>query len=326
MTSRANTGFTLVELLLALALGALVMLGLQRSLIMSASVSEQVNDGIALDRSVRFAFDRVVQNLRNTSELVLPLPDDPGTDWREDIRSESVPASPPTGSSSKDTAVLAMALPFTVDSNNDGFADADNDQDGRLNEDWPADSTNDNASGLVGIDDDGDGLVDEEADTESDDEAGPANDDPHNSVDDNGNGFADEDPGNDMNGDGAPGRASVDDDGDGLIDEGGLNDDDEDGPADEDWLDTVVYYLNGDELIERRSVPWDASGDGSIDGKDYVTSVVASGVSYFSVQRLRPRIGGRLLVEVQLDLVDATGRTVSLRSRVRVARAGGRRS
>ena len=310
---------------MALALGALVMLGMQRTLVMGISIGEQVNDGVALDREARFAFDRMLQNLRNTSQLVLPLPDDPATDWPENLRVESVPASPPTGSSSKDTAVLAVALPFNVDSNNDNIADADNDQDGRLNEDWPADSSNDGESGLMDIDDDGDGLVDEESLSESDDETGSANDDPVNGVDDNGDGRKDEDPGADYNGDGAPGIAGVDDDNDGLFDEGDLRDDDEDGPSDEDWLDTVVYYLNDDELIERRSVPWDASGDGSINGKDYVTSVVANGVSFFSVERVLPRMGGQLLVHLQLTLTDSVGRTVSLESRVQVASGTGGR-
>lgn len=311
-------GFTLIELLVALALGALVMLGLQRALVMSASVSEQVSAGLTLDRDARFAFERMVGGIRNTTRLVLPLQEDPSTDWLESRRIEAIPALPPTGSSGKDTAVLAVALPFYIDTNGDGVADADNDGDGRIDEDWPADSTNDGESGLRDIDDDGDGLIDEDAFSESDDESGAANDDPINGADDNADTRIDEDPGADMNGDGGAGVAGVDDDEDGAVDEGSMSDDDEDGLVDEDWLDTLVYYLNGSQLIERRSVPWDESGDGLVNGSDYVMSVIASGVSYFSVERVPKRIGGQQLVGLRLDLVDATGRVVSLRTQVQV--------
>lgn len=318
MGCAGHRGFTLVELLLALALGAIVMLGLQRALFMGASVGEQVSNGVALDRDARFAFERITRALRDTDRLLLPLPDDPATDWFENVRAEWLPARPPTGSSSKDTAVLAVALPHNIDSNNDGVPDADNDLDGRLDEDWGADVTNDAASGLSGIDDDGDGLVDEEANSEDDDETGVANEDPVNGLDDDGDGRIDEDSNIDMNGDGAPGVAGVDDDNDGQVDEGVARDDDEDGLTDEDWLDTLVFSLDDDTLVERRSVPWDANGDGSINGADYVSTVIASGVSLFSVEREESRLGAGLLVHVQLELTDTSGVAVLLQTRLQV--------
>ena len=131
-------------------------------------------------------------------------------------------------------------------------------------------------------------------------------------------GLIDEDFGADMNADGAPGLAGVDDDGDGQIDEGNNNDDDEDGLIDEDWLDTVVFYLQGDSLVERHPVPWDESGGGGVTGRDYVESTIAEGVTRFRVERVLTSSPSIHLVDLTLELTAANGDVVSLNTRVRV--------
>ena len=177
--------------------------------------------------SACWALDHIVSKVRSSNRLLLPL------------KSSTDPSHPPH--------VLAFS------------AMIDTDSDGLIDEDPNADITGDGAAGILGIDDDGDGRIDETT-AKDDDEDGSylllwwfqVNEDPVNGLDDDGDGFIDEDPGADLNGDGYPGIAGKDDDGDGQIDEGNSRDDDEDGVADEDSIEYWVYYLDAQgNLMER---------------------------------------------------------------------------
>jgi len=312
-----QAAFTLIELLVALALAALLLgatTGLVRSALGTDTIIEERN---ALNREARFAMHRMTRAVAETRYLMLPMPDKPDTDWRENVREETVPASPPEGSSTKATAVLAVSLSMDVDLDADGFPDADNDRDGQVDEDYPADMHFDYGDGIYLIDDGGDGLVDESFSDKDDDEHLNGDDeDPINGVDDDADGLIDEDPGADMNGDGAPGAVGVDDDGDGQVDEGNAADDDEDGSVDEDWLDAVVFYLQGDSLIERHPVPWDESANGFVDGRDAVETVIAEGVTRFRVERPLPASLNGQLVDLTLELTGPGGEVVTLDARV----------
>jgi len=140
-----------------------------------------------------------------------------------------------------DTDVLAVA------------AGIDTDGDGRIDEDTGDDMTGDGASGVIGVDDDGDGLVDE-ADLRDDDERGNLDEEILNGVDDDGDGSIDDDMFADMNKDGKAGIADFDDDNDGQTDEGSNDDDDEDGLMDEDPAEPIVFFLEGDNLMENHPV------------------------------------------------------------------------
>jgi len=151
---------------------------------------------------------------------------------------------------------------------------------------------------------------------------GIVNEDPINGIDDDGDGRVDEDPSSDMNGDACPGICGIDDDGDNSIDEGGGNDDDEDGRTNEDWYDPVVFYLNGDTLMQRTPVPWDESGGGSVTGLDFIASAIAENVTRFRVERLPLSAAGVQLVDLTLELTSPdSGEMVSLQTRVRVGGA-----
>jgi hypothetical protein len=273
-----------------------------------------------LTQDARFAMDRMVRAVRGSRDLVLPQPDKPDTDWREHVREQTVPASQPEGSSAFASAVLAVSLSASVDLDADGFPDADNDRDGLLDEDPPADTNNDQAAGIYYIDDGGNGQTDE-GNKNDDDEDGSNGEDPINGLDDDGDGLIDEDPKADTNDDGKPGFAGVDDGGDGQIDNGNKDDDDEDGVKDEDWLDTVVFYLQFDKLIERHPVPWDETMSGGITGQDFIESTIADDVSRFRVERIASSGKGEI-VDITLDLTGPeTGETISLNSRVRIGGA-----
>jgi prepilin-type N-terminal cleavage/methylation domain-containing protein len=309
-----QTGFTLIEVLISIAIAALLLTaltGLIGNVLESRDHAGARNDAT---RDARFAMQRMVTAVLRTERLMLPLADNPNTNWREHVREETFPASAPEGDSTRATAVLAVTLDPRLDIDQDGIADADNDGDGRVDEDIDSDNTFDAAPGIVGIDDDGDGTIDElesGSGNKDNDEDGLPTEDHTDGIDNDGDGSIDEDPGQDMNKDIAPGILGFDDDGDGSIDEGHQRDDDEDGLENEDWFDPVVFYLNGSDLIERR--PNLAAADGS----DYSEYVIAGNVTRFRVERI-PASGRRsVLVDLTLEVAAANGEPVSLNTRIR---------
>lgn len=319
---RQQRGFNLVELMVAMLLAGLILAATSGVIRQATGTEASVGERNRLLRDARFAMDRMTTMAGGSRRLLLPLADNPATNWPENIREQTIPASPPVGSSILATAVLAITLPANIDLDSDGFPDADNDRDGRIDEDFPADIQFDYADGIYLIDDNGNGFVDESFANGDDDEGSfAADEDPVNGFDDDGDGAIDEDPGADMNGDGAPGIAGVDDDSDGQVDEGNAADDDEDGAIDEDWLDAVVFYLQGDSLMERHPVPWDESANGFVSGRDFVTSAIAGNVTRFSVQRLAASFGQPQLVSLELELTGPSGAVVSLETRVRIGGA-----
>jgi prepilin-type N-terminal cleavage/methylation domain-containing protein len=321
--TRVN-GYTLVEMLIALALAAILFVGLGGVVSQALQTHDYVSAKNDLTRQARFAMEQMVRAASRSPRLLLPLNDNPNTNWPEHIREE--PAAP-IAPSIRSTAVLAVTLDPAQDIDGNGTPDADNDGDGRIDEDLPNDATKDNAAGIVGIDDNGDGVVDDSAiGTWDDDEDDSANEDSvFNNNDADGDGSIDEDPYADMNFDSAPGIAGVDDDGDGSIDEGGaLNswNDDEDGLTDEDWYDPVVFYLANRTLMQRIPLPWDANGSGFVTGSDFVAEPIAENVSYFRVERLPPKGNRPILVDLTLELTSPeSNETVSLHHRVRVGGA-----
>jgi type II secretory pathway pseudopilin PulG len=289
-------GFTLLEAVLALAIAAILFGALAGVTGQSLQALTLVREHAALNEDARFAMERMVTAVRGTSRLLLPLGENPATAWSESVRD-----------------VLAVTLDPSLDRDMDGFADADNDKDGLVDEDSGGDVTEDFESGIVGIDDDGDGSVDEGGHQNDNDEDGASAEDALNGIDDDGDGAVDEDLKSDMNDDQAPGIRDIDDDGDGTIDEGPNSDDDEDGAMNEDWFDAVVYFLNGTTLVER------LPNLDPTDGLDFTERPIAENVSLFRVERLAPGANDRaVLVDITLQLATSSGETVDLTTRVRV--------
>ncbi len=316
-----QAGYTLVELIISMAIAALLLAGLHQVLGVGASAMAIVDERADLARRGRFAMSRMVDAVQHGGRLLIPLADNPATNFDENVREQTVPASPPQGSSLLATAVLAVTLSRSQDMDADGIPDADNDGDGRFDEDLPADTQNDGKAGVCDFDDDGNGVADFFLAPAGDDDESDfliQNEDTFNGMDDDGDGSVDEDPGADNNGDGAPGIAGVDDDGDGSVDEGDAADDDEDGQSDEDWYDPVVFYLNGSAVIERRAVPWDQNGDSAINGKDFVESVLADNVTLLRFERVASTAGQSQLVDIALTLANPDGESIHLNARVRL--------
>ena len=300
--SPQQAGFTLLELLICLALSTIIILGLSDILSTSLATRRIVHAENDSALQAEFAMDRMLRMVAGSRRLMLPLGENPATAWSESVRN-----------------VLAVTLPASIDLDNNGIADADNDADGRIDEDMWEDNTNDHLPGISGIDDDNDGTVDEGSEQDND-EDGTAKEDILDSIDNDGDGSIDEDFPKDMNDDGKPGIKDIDDDGDGEVDEGSNEDDDEDGVRNEDWFDPVVYFLSGTTLVERLPVPWNQRPPAGIDGLDYIESPLAENVTRFEVTRINLPSGRAGLVTIILELAGPDGEPYTLTA---TARLGG---
>lgn len=138
-------GLALPELLVATAIGALLMLALAGTLDGLRQTDTQLAGRALLQRDARLALARIASMVEGSRRLLVPLE-----------------TTTTTGD------VLAVALPPGLDRNNDGFADADNDHNGIPDDDLPADATRDGAAGIKGIDDNGDGGIDNGSNTDND--------------------------------------------------------------------------------------------------------------------------------------------------------------
>ncbi len=316
---RASRGFSYVELLVVVIISGMISLALMGLMDTATDSSDTVITRNELNRELRFAMNRMVDMTSRSPRLLLPLTDNPNTNWPENLREQTVPPSAPIGDSTFASAVLAINLPRDIDLDQDGTPDADDDGDGLFDEDFPNDNQFDYTAGIIGIDDDGDGSIDE-GDTYDDDEDGSINEDPIDGIDNDGDGSIDEDTPSDMNADGCPGFCGVDDDFSGNISTGNADNDDENPGEFEDSLDPVVYYLNGNRLIERLPAPWDTDGknnpSGPVDGRDFVEAPIANNVTRFRVERIDTARGE--LIDLTLELTDpVSGESVSLQTSVR---------
>lgn len=318
-----SKGFTLVELLLALAIAVVIVGAMAGVLGQTLETQKMVRDKNALYQEARFAMQRMVNAVGGTRLLLIPLGENPATAWPESVREY-----PPRAAFPNETAVLAVTLDPTLDHDQDGWADANNDKDfldingntirdagepERIDEDWPKDTNNDGKQGVRGIDDNNNGAVDDGGGGKNDDdEDGLDREDPVDGKDNDGDGSVDEDPGSDMNQDGFAGTGGT----------GKKNDDDEDGKSNEDWLDSVVFFQSGDKnlcsssscLVER------APNLNPKDGKDYSERSIAENVSVFRLERLPNGVKRAVVVTISLELTNAAGESVSFSTRVR---AGG---
>ncbi len=319
-------GFSLIELLVAVSFAVLLIGGLASIMAQIGTTRDFTHDRNQLSRQSRFAMDQLARIVSHSRRLLLPLNDNPATDWREHVREQTIPASPPEGSSTLATAVLAVTLPLYFDFDADGIPDADDDGDGLVDEDLPNDNHHDFFAGIMLIDDDGDGIVDEGASHFEDDEDGAEDEDPVNGIDDDNDGSIDEDAASDMNSDGCSGICGVDDDNDNSIDSGSADDDDEDAGSFDDPYDPVVFYIDGSSLMQRTPVPWNQDGisapDGPVDGRDFIVSTIAENVTRFRVERVAGVPGNKALLDITLELTSPdTGEVVSLQSVVRLGGA-----
>ncbi len=238
-------GYTLAEMVVASAV--LATIGISMGLLFSAGlrVHEAARRQDSVCRTANMALLRIKFFGRESNRLFLPNAKRP------------------------DTHVLAFASMI------------DNDGDGLFNEDPPNYVDTASAPGVAGVDDDGDGSIDE-GQPGDDDEDGQVDEDPVNGLDDDGDGAVDEDAGADL--DALPGAKTKN------------NDDDGDGKTDEDPYQPIVYTWDSKtkRLYERHPL--------------YGRNVVAEDVEAFDV-KLTQGPSGQCLVSVSLRIKTDDGKT-----------------
>jgi prepilin-type N-terminal cleavage/methylation domain-containing protein len=306
-------GITLLELLIAVAMAGVLVAGISGVITAALNAGQSAHLQNDTLQQASFAMQRMTHAISKSRQLRLPLGENTSTAYSESVRK-----------------VLAVALDPTLDRDNDGWADANNDKDfldvnkngsrdvgepERIDEDADLDQDSDGQAGIAGIDDDGDDTVDDGTGAmarHDDDEDGQSDEDVINGLDDDGDGSIDEDPFSDMNNDSKPGIAAVDDDLDGTIDEGNKDDDDEDGLVIEDWFDNQVYYQNGTTLMER------LPDINATDGTQYTAYPIAENVSQLRVERVMGNDGSTVLVDITLTLSPPGGVPVTLNTRAAI--------
>ena len=212
-------GFTLAELLIAIAITGLIATAAVG--ILSTGLDTQIRGDVrsSLYQEGMMVMERMTDRVRRCTFLAIP------------------------NAHSQTRNILAISG-FDNDDNDNYFDDP---LFPRIDEDPPEDMNNDGAIGITGIDDDGDGSVDESGSgILDDDENGDGNDDALDGTDNDLDGNIDEDMPADANNDGESGIAGMDDNGDSLVDNGlDQTDDDEDGAPNEDPFNAVIYWVPG---------------------------------------------------------------------------------
>ncbi|NKB35816.1 MAG: prepilin-type N-terminal cleavage/methylation domain-containing protein [Gammaproteobacteria bacterium] len=299
LCAQVQQGMSLIELTAAVTIASLLIAGLGGVVVTALKAERVVHSNNNLQQQARFAMQQMVKAVSRSERLILPLPENTNTVWSESVR---------------DPGVLAVTLASDLDRNNDGWADGNNDKDyldlnnndsrdsnepELIDEDTGDDSSNDSASGIVNIDDNGDGIIDNGLNSKDDDEDGDFDEDIANGLDDDNDGAIDEDLSDDNSADNKAGVIDVDDD-------------DEDGSNDEDWLDAVVFYQSGSTLIQR--IP----NIDPVDGNDYSEYTLADNVSEFRVERIFQASARAVLVDLILTLSNADGESSRVTTRIRV--------
>ncbi len=198
---RGKSGLTFVELLMAVTLLGIMALAFFSITHATFQTTSYAGDRGDVNETGRVALERMADSIRRTHRLLLPFEraaldtsvshalcvanggDDDG-DGRVDedsydVYQDGVAAGIP-GVDDDGDGFVDEGSPW--DDDEDGVYDEDpldgkdNDGDGRIDEDWGFDMNGDGASGVIWIDDDEDGWVDEHGSSD-DDEDGRSNED-----------------------------------------------------------------------------------------------------------------------------------------------------
>ena len=260
-------GLTLVELLMAIAIFGLIAAGATTLLSASLGAQAQGETSYKLYQEGLIIMERLTGEVKTTTLLHIPNNQTP----------------------------TRTILAFSDNTNEDGdnyFGDAlfprfDEDTDNQLFDD---------GFGIPGLDDDGNGTVDDGFAKDDEDEDGVVDEEILDGLDNDGDGNIDEDLGSDSNGDSEPGISGMDDDGDLDVDEGNIEDDDEDGVRDEDSPNLILYSFDAPNTTLYKITP---DPDSGMTGAVYAT--ISERVTFFQATYLDP---DKILIELTLTNTD----------------------
>ena len=241
-------GITLVELLIAIAIMALVVPAATGLLSSALQTQGQGDDRSGLYQEGLLALERMVKKVQSCTFLLIPNAHNPTRD------------------------ILAVSG-FVNDDGDYYFGDT---LFPRIDEDTDADMNADSSPGIQNIDDDGDSTVDDGG-AGDDDEDGAIDEDPLDGIDNDEDGLIDEDFPIDVSNDNTPGIAGMDDDGDDSVDEGNYKDDDEDGSFEEDPLNALLYLYDSGANTLTESSP--ATSQSTVLSSQVTNFQVTSGVT-----------------------------------------------
>ena len=225
MKEVGEQGISLVELLVVIAVMALIIPAATGLLSSSLQVQDRSNERSGLYQEGLLAMDRMVKKVQSCTFLLIP--------------------------NAHNTTRDILAVSGFVNDDNDHYFD--DTLFPRIDEDPDADMSDDNSPSIDNVDDDGDSTVDDGGAID-DDEDGSNNEDPLDGVDNDADGLVDEDFEADARADNTPGIPGMDDDGDNTVDEGNFKDDDEDGSFEEDPLNALLYvYDSGANTLTESS-------------------------------------------------------------------------
>ncbi|MBT8437338.1 MAG: prepilin-type N-terminal cleavage/methylation domain-containing protein, partial [Gammaproteobacteria bacterium] len=84
----SHDGFTYVELMITLAIASLIIVGLGGVVGQALQSQDAVSESNRLTRDARFAMQRMLRSVTNSRRLLLPLRDNPSSNWPENIREQ----------------------------------------------------------------------------------------------------------------------------------------------------------------------------------------------------------------------------------------------
>jgi prepilin-type N-terminal cleavage/methylation domain-containing protein len=282
MRASGEKGLTLVEVVMAVAIMGMIAAGTTALISSYLDANAYATAKSQLYREGLMAMEHMIDGVKRCTFLAIPNAHNPTRD--------------------------ILAYSGTINEDKDYyFGDA---LFPRIDEDTKADSNEDGMHGIVGIDDDGDGDIDEwHASWQGGDDDEDAfwdwevNEDPVDGIDNDGDGNIDEDVPADMNNDTKPGISGMDDDGDTLVDEnaaaqegiGDAKDDDEDGLIDEDNFNETIYTFDSATNTLLASCPY--TGE---------SSVLSTHVTFFEAYYGAPE-----RIRISLTLTGDDGETIS---------------
>jgi prepilin-type N-terminal cleavage/methylation domain-containing protein len=179
----------------------------------------------------------------------------------------------------------------------------------RVDEDYSARIMG-SGQGILGIDDDGDGSIDNGVILDDDDEDGSFDEDTLDGIDNDGDGNIDEDVTGDANKDAFPGIEGIDDDDDGLVDEmsnlSKKNNDDEDDQTDEDFISFFLYSHDSATNTLREIVPSELNGVNI----PLYSKVLSTRVTGFTTTYYPPDAMNHPRISISLTLTGDDGKSI----------------
>jgi hypothetical protein len=160
--------------------------------------------------------------------------------------------------------------------------------------------------GIPGLDDDGDGNIDDGAAKDDEDEDGTTDEEILDGLDTDDDGNVDEDLDSDANQDSKPGISGMDDDGDLSVDEGNFEDDDEDGERDEDSPNLILYCFGANDSCQGNTTLYKVIPDSDSGMTGAVYTPISERVTDFQTTYVDAD-----KIKIDLTLTGADGETVT---------------